>query len=645
MSTIGLSMIVRDEAHVVLRCLESARSLIDGAVIVDTGSRDGTPDLLRAYFAQHGIPASVIAEPWRDFAHNRSSALAALRRVPGLDYALVLDADDSLILDAGFDAAAFKAALSADVYDVEIRHGGTVYRRPQIFSNRLAFRYRSVLHEYLDIPASARTRAFAAGLGILYGGDGARSRDPATYARDARLLEAALKAETDPALRARYTFYLAQSYRDCGQAGAALENYLRRADLGHWEQEVFESLLNAGCILAQQGAPIESVLPVLERATAAVPERAEGLHAAARICRERGAHALGLAAAERGLGLPRPEAGLFLRPWVYETGLLDEYAVNAYWTGRDIDCLVACAILLARPDLDADMRGRVSANRDFALRRLGAQASLWLDRLADGAPRIAVVTSYRGQSPETLRRCIDSVRRQTVAADHILVPEERPQDWLDAAGVRHLALGPGGAGGDGAARALGGLMAASAGYAAIGFLDAACWYDDDHLERCLTAALALGFDRCGGVAASRRFHRPDLSVMPLRDEDPAAFIDASCYLLLPAGFGLIGRWALMPAALAPVADRLFFLGVRAGDLVLGRTRCATVNCLATYAVAYAALGEAPPANARALPDHAGHRAWIEALAPDAIETIRRQIGVDVRDLYPPGEGAASQASA
>lgn len=435
-------------------------------------------------------------------------------------------------------------------------------------------------------------------------------------------------------MRARYTFYLGQSFPDCGRDGPAIYAYLRRAELGHWDEEVFESLLNAGLLMARQGAPTEAALALFERATATVPGRVEALDAAARVCRERGAHALGLAAAERGLGLPRPDSGLFLRPWVYETGLLDEYAVNAYWTGRDADCLVACAILLARPDLEADMRRRVVANRDFALRRLGAHGFPWLGGLAGGVPRVAVVTPYGGQSPETLRRCIDSVGRQTLAADHILVPEGSPQAWLDAANVRHLALGPEGAGGGGAARAVGGLLAASAGYAAIAFLDAGCWFDDDHVERCLTAAVAVGLDRCGGVAATRRFRRPDLSTMPLRDEDPAAFIDASCYLFLPAGFGLIARWALIPAALAPVGDRLFFLGVRASGLVTGRPRSgASVNAVAAYAVAYEALGEAPPADARTLPDHAGHRAWVEALPPEAVATLRAQLGIDVRDLY------------
>jgi hypothetical protein len=51
-----------------------------------------------------------------------------------------------------------RARAVAAVDDV-IHHGGAVYRRPQLFANRLAFRYRSVLHEFLDIPPSSPARA------------------------------------------------------------------------------------------------------------------------------------------------------------------------------------------------------------------------------------------------------------------------------------------------------------------------------------------------------------------------------------------------------------------------------------------------------------------------------------------------------
>ena len=70
---ICLSMIVKDEAAVIARCLASVRPLIDYWIIVDTGSADGTPDIVRKVL--HDIPGELHQRPWVDFAHNRSEAL------------------------------------------------------------------------------------------------------------------------------------------------------------------------------------------------------------------------------------------------------------------------------------------------------------------------------------------------------------------------------------------------------------------------------------------------------------------------------------------------------------------------------------------------------------------------------------------
>jgi hypothetical protein len=51
-----------------------------------------------------------------------------------------------------------------------------------------------------------------------------------------RCLENALRTETDPFLISRYTFYLAQSYRDCGEKRQALQAYSRRSQLGYLQK-------------------------------------------------------------------------------------------------------------------------------------------------------------------------------------------------------------------------------------------------------------------------------------------------------------------------------------------------------------------------------------------------------------------------
>ena len=54
--------------------------------------------------------------------------------------------------------------------------------------------------------------------------------------------------------------------------------------------------------------------------------------------------------------------------------------------------------------------------------------------------RPIVITPYYKEDPALLRRCMDSVRAQTVPTEHFLVADGYPQDWIDAEPVRHLKL-------------------------------------------------------------------------------------------------------------------------------------------------------------------------------------------------------------
>ena len=182
--TIGLCMIVKNESHVILRCLESVRPLVDYVLIEDTGSTDGTQAIIREWLDRVGLPGEVYDEPWQDFAYNRSHALARLRENKGVDYAFMIDADDQLVVEAGFDAAAFKQSLSQDLYKVPLRQGLVHYQVNQICSNKVEFRYRGVLHEFIEGPEGFSSGT-AAGFYILSGREGARSQDPDKYRKDA----------------------------------------------------------------------------------------------------------------------------------------------------------------------------------------------------------------------------------------------------------------------------------------------------------------------------------------------------------------------------------------------------------------------------------------------------------------------------
>jgi hypothetical protein len=369
MNSIGLCMIVKNEAHIIRRCIESVRPLVDYVLLVDTGSQDQTQDVVRAFLAESNLRGEVSSEPWRDFAWNRTFALERLRDKTGIGFALMIDADEVLVYDAGFDAARFKAGLRHDLYDIETRLGGSSYYRPQLFRNKPGFSYKAVLHEYLECPPGA-SRGTASGFHNAPVQDGARNRDPEKYRRDAESLEAALRTETDPFLVSRYRFYLAQSYRDAGNPGKALENYVLRAALGGWVEEVYVSLWQAARLKEQLGWADTEIVGAYLKAHEACPARAEALHGMVRYCRTTGCNAQGYLAAKFAVTIKRPETGLFVENWVYDYGMVDEFGVVAYWTGHYRECLEACLQLLREGKIPEAERARIRQNADFAFKKL-----------------------------------------------------------------------------------------------------------------------------------------------------------------------------------------------------------------------------------------------------------------------------------
>jgi len=56
--TITLCMIVKNETHIIKECLVSMLPYIDRYDITDTGSDDGTPELIEQFMEENGVPSS-----------------------------------------------------------------------------------------------------------------------------------------------------------------------------------------------------------------------------------------------------------------------------------------------------------------------------------------------------------------------------------------------------------------------------------------------------------------------------------------------------------------------------------------------------------------------------------------------------------
>jgi glycosyltransferase involved in cell wall biosynthesis len=369
---ICLAMLVRNEAPVIARCLASVRPLIDHWVVVDTGSTDGTPDIVRNTL--NDVPGELHQRPWVDFGHNRTEALR-LAQEHG-DYTLMIDADEALELPPGFR----RPHLNAASYVIETGEHERLWR-PQIVRNGLPWRYEGVLHEFLSCGAEPeggrvmpheRSQKRLPGARIRLGNDSARRRNPGSehYRQKVGLLERALATETDPFLVARYKFYLAQTHLDAGDKEKALAAYRERAALGLWDQEVFISLYRSAGIEADLGFDEDAVIASYLLAHNARKDRAEALHGAARFCRLKERYQEGFDLAKRGLLVKRPDNAFIPEDWIYEYGLLDEYAINAYWIGRYDECIKSCRKILSTPTLPGADRKRIQANAELARQKL-----------------------------------------------------------------------------------------------------------------------------------------------------------------------------------------------------------------------------------------------------------------------------------
>lgn len=97
---INLVLIEKNESRSIERCLRAAAPFVDQFIVTDTGSSDGTEEIIRRTAEELEIPCEIHHFAWindfsaaRNFAMERSEAAHA-------DYHLMIDSDEYLISDA-----------------------------------------------------------------------------------------------------------------------------------------------------------------------------------------------------------------------------------------------------------------------------------------------------------------------------------------------------------------------------------------------------------------------------------------------------------------------------------------------------------------------------------------------------------------
>jgi tetratricopeptide (TPR) repeat protein len=348
--TLCLCMIVKNESLVIERCLEAVRPLVDYWVISDTGSTDGTQDLIRKVL--DGVPGELHEDPWVDFGHNRTRNIQHAQGKA--DYLLTLDADHVLRQDAPLPR------LTAGSYMLRYDAPGTQHRFKHLMRGDRLWRYEGVTHEYPCTDGPDVQENLDA-LVIEDQADGGCRSDK--FERDARLLRREFERDPD---NPRTVFYLANTERDLGHAEEAVALYEQRARMGGWGEEVYCSLLEAGILRAEQTDDWPGAMDAFSRAWDGRPQRLEACYELVSRLRVAGRYRTAHALLGDVVGSPEPDDLLFTKPWVYRWGLLFEFSITAYWVGEFAASVEACDRLLALPDLPASIRRQTMTNREFA---------------------------------------------------------------------------------------------------------------------------------------------------------------------------------------------------------------------------------------------------------------------------------------
>ena len=337
--SITLCMIVKDETHIIEQCLRSIAKYVDRYDITDTGSTDGTQDLIKKTMEELKVPGEVHQSDWKGFGdHNgkmgsRSESLMNAKN-SGAAYAWVIDADD--YVEGDFQ---FPEPMDHDAYSLNIGRGDFTWWRNQIFRLDLDWKYVGILHEYATTDSKPRQEIKASKLGgnykIIARTEGNRNvgiTPIEKYKRDAEVLEKAILDEPE---NDRYQFYLAQSYFDSQQLEKSLVAYERRVELGGWPEEVYYAKLRCGIIKGLMNRPLEETAAAFVDAFNYRPIRAEPLWFLSRMYRMNEMPAAAYMYARIALDIPYPQHDiLFIQDDVYRWGILDEVSATAFYANQ-----------------------------------------------------------------------------------------------------------------------------------------------------------------------------------------------------------------------------------------------------------------------------------------------------------------------
>lgn len=290
MPKLALNFICKNEAHVILNMLESVKNVSDLIVVNDTGSTDGTQDIIKKFGEENNIPTYVFERPFDDFEKSRNHAMQKLKDVVtelGWDatqtYGYWLDCDETLVINPKFN----KNQFVNDLYMINAYIGAMKYTRNTFFRVSKPFKWYGPVHEFIICEEQNITSGLAENIHVDVKMTGASWQGdiPTKYLSHAHTLEKYINNDRkDP----RWIFYTAQSYHDAANVQnkeesderlrRALKYYRERAQRADgYIEEIYYSQFRVGTIMKTLEEPWNLTHQELLKAYSIDPMRGESI--------------------------------------------------------------------------------------------------------------------------------------------------------------------------------------------------------------------------------------------------------------------------------------------------------------------------------------------------------------------------------
>jgi glycosyltransferase involved in cell wall biosynthesis len=350
MARLVLTQIMKNEAHVITRMLNSIRPIVDIICLVDTGSTDNTIEVVKNWGEQNKIETHVFERAFDNFENSRNYSIEMAREITagrGNDFwGFWLDADEMIEILPNFN----KNNINKDLYMFNTYINVMKYTRNECYKLDKPFRFYGPVHEFIVCDEKNITSGLMDGLNVRVQMDGGswKGNIPEKYKSHAHVLEKYIDANRqDP----RWIFYTAQSYHDSAclpDNREENEERLRRSMKYYRErisrtdgypEEIFYSQFRVGTIMRVLEMPFSQTLNELMKAYSMDPLRAEPIKAIIDHYLSVGewhhAYLFSKFAKVNFHGKnPYPQRLLFVDEALYIWKILEVHAAASFYTGR-----------------------------------------------------------------------------------------------------------------------------------------------------------------------------------------------------------------------------------------------------------------------------------------------------------------------